>query len=173
MAPVFKYLLVYQYKMDDIEHYFIKNYDRSGVRLNGSKGEDRSLAYAVLRAQSIENQDPAKICGHTACGSMDTVQNVLYAYYHLGDVRNKISHADSNAMSERRLIVSESDVSYAMVLMRESIEFFIMSYEKAFGEARNNKPKIVAITADDVRKAADSIRHGKNQAERHSSDRNR
>lgn len=161
------------YKMDDIDHYFIKNYDRSGVRLNGSKGEDRTLAYAVLRAQSIENQDPAKICGHTACGSMDTVQNVLYAYYHLGDVRNKISHADSNAMAERRLIVSESDVSYAMVLMRESIEFFIMSYEKAFEEARNNKPKIVAITADDVRKAADSIRHGKNQEERHSSDRKR
>lgn len=161
------------YKMDDIDHYFIKNYDRSGVRLNGSKGEDRTLAYAVLRAQSIENQDPAKICGHTACGSMDTVQNVLYAYYHLGDVRNKISHADSNAMAERRLIVSESDVSYAMVLMRESIEFFIMSYEKAFEEVRDKKPKIVAITADDVRKAADSIRHGKNQEERHSSDRKR
>ena len=109
------------YKMDDIDHYFIKNYDRAGVRLNGSKGEDRTLAYAVLRAQSIESRDPAKICGHTACGSIDTVQNVLYAYYHLGDVRNKISHADSNAMAERRLIVSESDVSYAMVLMRESI----------------------------------------------------
>ena len=76
-------------------------------------------------------------------------------------------------MAERRLIVSESDVSYAMVLMRESIEFFIMSYEKAFEEARNNKPKIVAITADDVRKAADSIRHGKNQEEQHSSDRKR
>ena len=161
------------YKMDDIDHYFIKNYDRSSVRLNGSKGEDRTLAYAVLRAQSIENQDPAKICGHTACSSIDTVQNVLYAYYHLGDVRNKISHADSSAMAERRLIVSESDVSYAMVLMRESIEFFIMSYEKAFEEVQNNKPKIVEITADDVRKAADCIRHGNNQAERHSSDRKR
>ena len=161
------------YKMDDIDHYFVKNYDRAGVRLNGSKGEDRTLAYAVLRAQSIENQDPAKICGHTACSSIDTVQNVLYAYYHLGDVRNKISHADSNAMAERRLIVSESDVSYAMVLMRESIEFFIMSYEKAFEEVQNNKPKIVEITADDVRKAADCIRHGNNQAERHSSDRKR
>ena len=101
------------------------------------------------------------------------MQNVLYAYYHLGDVRNKISHADSNAMAERRLIVSESDVSYAMVLMRESIEFFIMSYEKALEEVRNNKPKIVEITADDVRKAADCIRHGNNQAERHSSDRRR
>ena len=161
------------YKMDDIDHYFVKNYDRAGVRLNGSKGEDRTLAYAVLRAQSIENQDPAKISGHTACSSIDTVQNVLYAYYHLGDVRNKISHADSNAMAERRLIVSESDVSYAMVLMRESIEFFIMSYEKAFEEVQNNKPKIVEITADDVRKAADCIRHGNNQAERHSSDRKR
>ena len=157
------------YKMDDIEHYFVKNYDRAGVRLNGSRGEDRTLAYAVLRAQSIENRDPAKICGHTACSSIDTVKNVLYAYYHLGDVRNKISHADSNAMAERRLIVSESDDSYAMLLMKESIEFFIMSYEKAMEEVQNKKPKIVAITADKVRNAADCIRRGRSQAEQHPS----
>ena len=155
--------------MDDIDHYFVKNYDRAGVRLSGAKGEDRTLAFAVLRAQSIEKQDPAKIYGHTACSSIDTVQNVLYAYYHLGDVRNKISHADSKAMAERRLIVSESDVSYAMIMMRESIEFFIMSYEKALEEVQNKKTKIVAITADEVRNAADCIRHGKNQAERHPS----
>ena len=123
--------------MDDIEHYFVKNYDRAGVRLNGSRGEDRTLAYAVLRAQSIENRDPAKICGHTACSSIDTVKNVLYAYYHLGDVRNQISHADSNAMAERRLIVSESDDSYAMLLMKESIEFFIKSYEAVMEEVQN------------------------------------
>ena len=43
------------YKMDDIEHYFVKNYDRAGVRLSGSKGEDRNLAYAVavLRDKAV------------------------------------------------------------------------------------------------------------------------
>ena len=154
------------YKLDDIDHYFIKNYDRASVRLSGSKGEDRNLAYAALRAQSIENSDPKKISGHTACSSITTLQNVLYAYFHLGAVRNKISHADSDAMAERRLIVSERDISYAMILMRESIEFFIKSYEAAMEDVRGKNPKIVAITADEVRNAADLIKRERVQEER-------
>lgn len=161
------------YKLDDIAHYFIKYYDRAGVRLNGSKGEDRNLVYAATRAQSIDNPDPAKIGGHTACDSLDTVQNVLYAYFHLGEVRNKISHADINAMAERRLIVAESDDSYAMVWMKESIEYFIMSFEKALNEVRDKHPNIVAISPDDVRNIAEHMRHGKPQDERRPSDRRR
>lgn len=159
------------YKMDDLSHYFVKTYDRGGVKLNGSKGEDRSMAYASLRSQSIENSDPAKITGHTACGSIETLQNVLYAYYHLGDVRNKISHADASAMAERRLNVSESDLSYGMVMMRETIEYFINSYEAAMAEVQGKNPKIVHITSDDVRNAADRIRRERPKEDRHHSDR--
>ena len=146
------------YKLDDIDHYFVKYYDRAGVRLSGAKGEDRNLAYAVTRAQSIESSDPEKIKGHTVCNSIETVQNVLYAYFHLGEVRNKISHADANAMADRRLIVSESDVSYAMMWMRESIEYFILSYEKAMQEVQGKNPKIVAVSPEDVRNAAERIK---------------
>jgi hypothetical protein len=60
-----------------------------------------------------------------------------------------------------------------MVLMKESIEFFIMSYEKALEEVRNKNPKIVAISPNDVRNAADAMRSGKPQEERHSSFRKR
>jgi len=154
------------YKMDDIDHYFIKNYDRVSVKLGGSKGEDRNLVYAVLRAKSIENPAPDKIGGHTACDSLDTVQNVLYAYFHLGEVRNKISHADSEAMADRRLIVSENETNQALTWMKESIEFFILSYEKALEEVRDKKPKIVAISPNDVRNAADRMKYRRNQEER-------
>ena len=157
------------YKMDDLDHYFIKSYDRASVKLSGSKTEDRQLVYAALRAQTIESPDPSKINGHTACDSMDTVRSVLHAYFRLGTVRNKISHADTDAMAEQRLIVSESDVSSAMLLMRESIEYFILSYEKAMEEVRDKKPNIVAISPADVRNAADSIRRGSNQGDRRQS----
>ena len=157
------------YRMDNIEHYFIKSYDRGSVKLNGSRGEDRNLVYAAVRAQSIENQDPAKISGHTVCDSIETVQNVLYAYYNLGTVRNKISHSDSEAMAERRLIVSENEASFAMVMMRQSIEYFIQSYEKALEEVRNKSPKIVAISPDDVRNTADRMRRESFQDERRQS----
>ena len=143
------------YKIDNIDHYFIKNYDRANVRIG--KGEDRTMAYASLRAQSIGKKDPERIGGHTVCSNPETVKNVLYAYYHLGDVRNKISHADYDAMTERRLIVSESDVSSAMHMMTESIEYFIMSYDKALEEVQGKNPKIVTIDSDDVRRAAESM----------------
>ena len=122
--------------------------------------------YAALRAKSIENKDPSKITGHTICGNIDTVQNVLYAYFHLGNVRNKISHSDSDAMTERRLIVSENDVSFAMLLMKQSIEYFIMSYEKDIEETKGKDPKIIFISSDDIRKAADIIKRARNQNER-------
>ena len=155
--------------MDDIDHYFVKNYDRASVRLNGSRGEDRNAVYAGLRAKSIENTDPTKISGHTACDGIDTVRNVLYAYFHLGEVRNIISHADADAMAERRLNVSESDSSYAMIMMRESIEYFIKSYEKAMEEVRGKNPTIVFISADDVRNAADRVRRERGRDDRNPS----
>ena len=154
------------YKMDDISHYFIKNYDRGSVRLNGSRDEDRNMVYAEMRAKSIDNKDPDKISGHTACGNIETVKNVLYAYFNLGTVRNKISHSDSDAMAEKRLIVSKKDVSYAMHLMMQSIEYFIMNYEKALAETKGKTPKIVYISSDDVRKAADSMKRERNQNDR-------
>ncbi len=153
-------------KMDDIDYYFVKYYDRSAVRLSGSKGEDRMLGYAIMRVKSIGNRDPEKIRGYTVCSNIDTVQNVLYAYFHLSDVRNKISHAISDAMADRRLIVSESDESYAMILMKQSIEYFIMSYDKAIEETKGKNPKIVTISSDDVRNTADRIRRERNQNDR-------
>ena len=155
-----------QYKLDKIEHYFIKYYDRSLVRLSGAKGEDRNRVYAAARAQSIMNPDPARISGHTACSNIELVQNVLYAYFHLGDVRNKISHADANAMIEQRLIVSENDVSSAVLLMQESIEYFIMSYEKALEDVRGKDPRVVRISPDAVRNLADRMKRERFQAER-------
>lgn len=154
------------YKMDDIDHYFVKYYDRGGVKLNGSRGEDRNLVYAATRVQSIGRKDPGRISGHTACDSLETVQNVLYAYFHLGFVRNKISHADADALSEVRLIVSESDISSSMLLMRESIEYFIISYEKALEEVKGKNPKIVAVSPDAVRNVADRLRRERIQEER-------
>ena len=159
------------YKMDeDISHYFIKNYDRGSVRLSGSGNEDRNRVYAALRAQSISSQDPEKIRGCTACDNLDTVENVLFAYYHLGAVRNKISHADEGAMAEQRLVVSESDISSAMLMMRETIDYFILSYEKAMAEVKGKNAKIVHVSPNQVRKASERIRREKIQKDRPASD---
>ena len=90
------------YKIDEIDHYFIKSYNRAGVRGQGDRNEDPQRVYAAMRTKSLENTDSSMITGLSACDDTDTLQNVLFAYYHLGFVRNKISHADADAAKSRR-----------------------------------------------------------------------
>ncbi len=149
------------YKMDYIDHYFIKTYNRSGTKGKGAKGEDTQHVYAILRAQSVENSDLSLITGITACESIETLQDILYAYYHIGDIRNKINHAEASSLTENRLVVSESDDPIALVRVKESIDFFINSYEKAMAEVQDKKPNVVIITGDDVRIASERMRHEK------------
>lgn len=150
----------YEYfKMENIDHYFIKTYNRAGTRGKGAKGEDTQHVYATLRAQSVENKDPSGLTGYTVCDSKETLQDILYAYYHIGEVRNKISHADETAMTESRLIVSEGDDHSALIWMRDSIEFFIDRFEKAMAEVRDKKPNVVIITGDEVRIASEHMKH--------------
>ena len=149
------------YKMDEIEYYFVKTYERSRTRGMGAKGEDPQHVYAVLRTQSVENEDPSRITGLTACDSTETLQNLLFAYYHTADVRNKISHAIASAMAETRLMRSDSDEISALSWMKDSIDYFIACYEKAEAEVLGKTPNIITITGDMVRKAAEKMKHEK------------
>ena len=152
------------YKMDQIEHYFIKTYNRSGTRGLGSRDDDPQRVYAMLRTQSVGNTNPSLITGYTACDSTETLQNILFAYYNIGYVRNKISHADMDAVvTENRLMRSESDESPALTWMKDGIDYFIDSYEKAMAEVQNKKPQVILITADEVRKAADRLKYEKHK----------
>ena len=150
------------YKMDQIDHYFIKTYNRAGTKGLGARDEDPQRVYAKLRIQSVGNTDPSLITGYTACDSMETLKNVLFAYYNIGFVRNKISHADTDAaVTENRLMTTESDESPAMVWMKDGIDYFIDSYEKAMAEVQNKKTNVILITGDEVRKAADRMKYEK------------
>lgn len=146
------------YKIDDISHYFIKNYDRARVKYLSGRNDDQQKVYAELRVSSVMNTDPELITGLTACDSMDTLQNVLYAYYHLSEVRNKISHADAGVLEGNRLMVRDSDESTALLTVKDSIDFFIASYEKAMAEVKDKTPQIVRITRDEVKFAANQLK---------------
>jgi hypothetical protein len=145
------------YKMENIEHYFIKTYGRGRVR-GGDRDSDPQREYAAMRTKSVDNRDPSLITGITACSSRETLMNLLFAYYHIGDVRNKINHAETTKLGDSRLVVSESDESAALVRTKDSVDFFIESYEKAVAELQGKKPRVVLISSDDVRRAAENMR---------------
>lgn len=149
----------YEYfKIDDINHYFIKTYDRAGTKSMGGRGEDQQKLYAALRTRSVENEDPTYITGYTNCDSNDTLQDILFAYYHVGEVRNKISHADEKAMADKRLVASESDDIPALTWLKESIDFFIRSYEKAVSQVQGKQCDVVTISGDYVKMTAEKKR---------------
>ena len=145
------------YKMDRIDHYFIKTYDRISARHRQDRNADSQQIYASVRTRSLENTDPNFITGYTACESAETLEELLYAYYHIGDLRNRINHADDEAMADTRLIVLESDESQALSRMKESIDYFITSYETASSESAGKNPNVITITADEVRSCAEEI----------------
>ena len=149
----------YEYfKIDQIDHYFIKTYDRGRVRSRCSRRDDPQRVYAVMRTESIENTDPEMITGYTACDSPETMQNALFAYYYVGYVRNTISHADARVMDGKNKAAEEGDNRSALDWMTESIDLFIESYEKAAAETRDKNPNVVIISGDEVRRLADSMR---------------
>ena len=148
------------YKMDDIDHYFIKSYDRAGVRSQSDKNVDRQEAYAIIRTESLKNTDPNMLTGYTACDNRQTLQNLLYAYYHIGNMRNKINHAEDEGMVDTRLVVAENDQSQAFIWLKDGIDFFIDSYENAMKEVEGKNPKIVKITSSQVKQWAETIGRG-------------
>ena len=147
------------YKMDQIDHYFIKTYNRSGTRGMGSRDDDPQRLYATLRTQSVKNTNPSLITGFTACDSTETLQNLLYSYYHIGAVRNKINHAETDAVTRNRPEVPENKESAVLSWMKESIDFFIDSYEKAMAEVETKQPHIVIISGEEVRKTANQMKY--------------
>ena len=146
------------YKMDDIDYYFVKTYDRGRNKGKGDRNADLQETYAALRTESLTNTDPDLITGHTVCDNTETLQNLLYAYYHLGVVRNKLNHASDKDMEDKRLIVAENDMSYALLCLKESIDYFISCYEKALEEVKGKTPNVVKITSQDVRVCAEQLR---------------
>ena len=61
-------------------------------------------------------------------------------------------------MEDKRLIVAENDMSYALLYLKESIDYFIACYEKALEEVKGKTPNIVKITSQDVRVCAEQLR---------------
>ena len=113
----------------------------------------------------MKNTDPNMLTGYTACDNRQTLQNLLYAYYHIGNMRNKINHAEDGGMVETRLVVAENDQSQAFIWLKDGIDFFIDSYENAMKEVEGKNPKIVKITSSQVKQWAETIRRDGKQEE--------
>lgn len=140
------------WQMNDVDHYFIKYYLRGEVSKRG--GEDIQRIFARYKAAGIECADADRIAAHTLCDDRKIVEDALFAYYHLGDIRNSTNHAEDKQGEDTRLIVDEKDDMIRLVKINEAIEYFIMCFEKAAALAEGRENDVIRINSREIKEYA-------------------
>ena len=144
------------YLMEDIEHYFVKYYGRRRLDNRRVRGP---RVYGQLRYEDLDEESPDIIKAYTKCEEKESVKNLLYAYYHIGEVRNKTNHAEESSMEDSRLIYDPNDISFRMSWIIESIEYFIKCFDICNSMVHVEEGEIPLVSTQDVRFKANAIRH--------------
>ncbi len=137
------------WQMNDVDHFFVKYYLRNTVRRTGQ--EDIQRTYAKSRIKGIEHPDKSRLTAHTLCDDRNVVEETLFSYYHLGDIRNATNHAEDREGEDTRLIVDEKDDIIRLIKIREAIEYFISCFEKAVSLVEGKENDVVRIDAQEVK----------------------
>ena len=88
--------------------------------------------------------------GYTVCTDREALENLLYAYYHIGEIRNITNHASVDEKDER-LMVDIDDVSARMATIREAMDYFLKCYDTVMENMPEEKPQVVRITIAELR----------------------
>ena len=104
----------------------------------------------------LDTIDDEVMQAFTRCTDRDALNDLLYAYYHLGDVRNATNHA-SDESDGFVGVREESDVSARMEMISQAVKYFIVSYDKVIGCLDETKP-IVLVTNEEIVAQAKTLR---------------
>ena len=102
----------------------------------------------------IENTDPEQITGYTVCEDMQALEDLLFAYFHVGRIRNETNHAEERVEEADTLFPDEKDVSVKLIHIQESIMYFIQAYDKVAEIVSDKDFSSVRITVKEVKAAA-------------------
>ena len=111
----------------DIEHYFVKFYGRHLV--NYKQGPLKVLEdYAKIRIGELTREDSRLIQAYSIVENKEKLEELLYAYYYIGNIRNKVSHSvnsDSRFGNKRDVNKDNENIEK----LNEAIEYFIDQYD--------------------------------------------
>ena len=141
--------------MKDIAHYFVKFYGRWRVPRTSNNALHQKQ-YAKLRMADLDTVEDDVLQAFTRCTDLDALNDLLYAYYHLGDVRNATNHAADEAAGFVGLH-EESDMSVRMNMISQAVDYFIASYDKVAERLDSSKP-IVTVSNEEIVAQARTMR---------------
>ncbi len=122
-----------RWTFDDLAHFFIKYYGRTQMRnaRKSSNSTDRQRDFTKYRIDQLDGKAELVMKAYSVLnGERDLLEDVLYAYYRLGDIRNMINHAQVTAAEDIRKIDIHKE-NENMELLRKGIEAFVDAYDAA------------------------------------------
>ena len=149
-----------KYKLDDIDHYYIKFYSRWRSP-HPKDDKEYQLEYTRIRMEELDTEDDELIRAHTVCPDRDALKDLLFAYYYLGDVRNATNHAEDE-FSGFTSVRNDSDVSDRMNLITQAVDYFIHCYDKVTGLISENdaEARIIRVDTAELADYARELRKG-------------
>ncbi len=149
-----------KYKLDDIDHYYIKFYSRWRSP-HPKDDKEYQLEYTRIRVEELDTEDDELIRAHTVCPDRDALKDLLFAYYYLGDVRNATNHAEDE-FSGFTSVRNDSDVSDRMNLITQAVDYFIHCYDKVTGLISENdaEARIIRVDTAELADYARELRKG-------------
>lgn len=145
-----------RWTFNDLAHYFVKYYGRNQIRSRkkrgGSPAKDRQKEFAMFRIDELDgNAEEMKKAYSVLNDRRDLLENVLYTYYRLGDIRNTINHAEVKEDDFREIDIHRENEGMAM--LREGIGAFVKAYEAArayFAETGAEPVNTWQITTEEI-----------------------
>ena len=128
-AIEYSYLKSYEtYKMEHLDHYFIKTYLRNRNKKCKTDLETQKN-FAKLRVSTIDGDDDTVIKAYTRCKDLAALEDALFGYYYIGQVRNKTNHADTRKSDKIELVNDDRKETEKMTMVLEALNYFIDKYE--------------------------------------------
>ncbi len=146
-----------KYKLDDVEHYYVKFYSRWRAP-HPRDNREYMLGYAGVRVSELDTDDKELIRAHTLCTDRDALKDLLFAYYNVGDVRNATNHAEAD-FSGFDSIRKDSDISDRMNMISQAVEYFVHCYDKVLKmlEGSGDGREVIWITNAEIAACARSM----------------
>ena len=114
-----------RWQYSEIGHYFFKYYGRDRMKKT-PPGSDRSKEYTDFRIASITGENTLLLKAHSRMSdNQELLARVLYTLYKLGEIRNRINHAEATSPSEQINTYDIRSESENMTLLKNGIKAFV------------------------------------------------
>ena len=140
-----------QWKMDDLDHYYIKHYFYFRLPPKTISNQ-RENAHEIV--SHIDNTDENFITVRSVCEDRQALEDLMFAYYHVGRIRNETNHAEDRAVESGTLFPDEKDVIAKLIRIQEGIQYYIQTYERVYDLVKDKNPTVIRVSTSEVRSAA-------------------